>query len=67
MNVVVGVEDGTNGFSTLLFTDGAFIIACVEFLEIEFSGRLGGPEAKIVGGMISISRDFVYRLAWYGD
>jgi hypothetical protein len=57
-DVVVGVEDCADGFCALLFADTRFVVSGIEFLEIEFTSRLGRPQTKIVGRPISIPRDY---------
>lgn len=51
LEVVVGVKHGADGFGALLIGDGAFVVAIVELLKVEFAARsLAGPETKIVCG-----------------
>lgn len=58
LQVVVGIEDGADGLSTLLVGDGAFVVTTVELLEIEFApGGLAGPQPQVVGSRGVITGD----------
>lgn len=62
LEVVVGVEDSTDGLSALLVGNGAFVVAIVELLEVELAARgLGGPQAQVVGrrGIVAGNRNVV--------
>lgn len=62
LQVVIGVEDGADGLSTLLVGNGAFVVTAVELLEIELaSGGLAGPESQVVGsgGIVTGDRNIV--------
>jgi hypothetical protein len=51
LKVVVGVEHGADGLGALLVSNGAFVVAAVELLEVKLSARrLAGPQAEVVGG-----------------
>lgn len=58
LQVVVGVQHGTDGLSPLLVGDSSFVVAIVELGEIEFaSGRLARPESQVVCSGCSVTRD----------
>lgn len=49
IQVIVGIEDGADGLSSLLVCYRAFIVAAVELLEVKFAaGRFAGPEAEVI-------------------
>jgi hypothetical protein len=57
--LVVGVEHGRDGLSTLLVCDGALVLARIELLEVKLAtGSLAAPETKIVAGASFVSRNW---------
>lgn len=58
LQVVVGVQHGTDGLGPLLIGDSTFVVAVVELGEIELaSRRLARPESQVVCGGCSVTRD----------
>jgi hypothetical protein len=58
VEVIIGIQDSTDGLGTLLVCNRTLVVTAVKFLEIEFStGSFAGPETQIVGGMSIESRN----------
>ena len=54
---VVGVEHFAECLCLDLVTDGLGVISLVELLEVELSGRLGGPQAERVDRLGAVADD----------
>lgn len=62
VQVIVGVQDSGDGLGSLLVVDRLLVFTRVELLEIKLStGRLAGPETKVVRGtrVVAGDRDIV--------
>ena len=57
-DVVVRVEDCTDCFCALLFTNGAFVVTRIELFEVEFTSWFRRPQTKIIRRVIGIARDY---------
>jgi hypothetical protein len=57
--LVVGVEHGRDGLSTLLVRDRALVLARVELLEVELAtSSLAAPETEVVAGASLVTRNW---------
>lgn len=58
LEVVVGVQNRTDGLGALLVGDRAFVVATIEFLKVELAAsRLARPKSEVVRGRSIISRN----------
>ena len=59
VEVIIGIQDSTDGLGTLLVCNRTLVVTAVKFLEIEFStGSFAGPETQIVGSSSIESRNW---------